>query len=135
MPCHKSKILAALTTQGGDEWMLWSYADNCPVDEMLKPGFFDPMYTHLQVGDFILMGSVPKPPPEAMLCRSDGGRRLLAMVAENERAHVRLRILIDFGGPKDPDMPQGALFGQLMSGLMGGEAAKPQVTGRAGKPA
>ncbi len=119
MPCQVSKLCHAFCVQGGDEWACWAYGDNCPVDEMLKPGFFNPAHTLLRTGDLVLLGSVPKTLGPARLCRSDGGRKLLAMVAAIEMAQVRLRVLIDFGRPADPDLPQGAALGAMVEGLMG----------------
>ena len=52
-------------------------------------------------------------------CRSDGGRKLLAMVAGIEKGQVRLRTLIDLGGPNDPDLVQGAALASMVQGMMG----------------
>ncbi|WP_027134860.1 hypothetical protein [Geminicoccus roseus] len=119
MPCDLGRLTTAFGSQGDEGWMLWSYGDNRPVEQMLQPGFFNPAFGLFTVGDLLLMGSVPRKPAMAQLCRSDGGRMLLAMVAGIERAQVRLRILIDLGGPKDPDLPQAAALGQMVQGLMG----------------
>ena len=119
MPCQISKQSHAFCVQGGDEWAMWAYGDNCPVEEMLKPGFFNPGHTLLRVGDLVLMGSVPRKDGRAELCRSDGGRKLLAMVASMDKAQVVLRVLIDFGGPTDGDLMQAAAVAAMMQGMMG----------------
>lgn len=99
MPCQVSKLSHAFCVQGGNEWAMLAHGDNCPVDEMLAAGFFNPANSLLRTGDLVLMGSVPLPRRSEEVCRSDGGRKLLAMVAGIEKGQVRLRILIDLGGP------------------------------------
>jgi hypothetical protein len=119
MPCQVSKLSHAFCVQGGNEWAMWAYGDNCPVEEMLMPGFFNPANTLLRTGDLLLMGSVPLPKRSEEVCRSDGGRKLLAMVAGIEKAQVKLRVLIDLGGPQDPDLVQGAGLAAMVQGMMG----------------
>lgn len=122
MRCNLGRLTTAFGSQGDEGWMLWSYGDNRPLSEMLEPGFFNPAFSNFKAGDLLLMGSVPKPYHARDLCRSDGGRMLLAMITSVERGHTRLRRLIDFGGPQDPDLPQGAALSQLIQGLMGDAA-------------
>ena len=69
MPCQVSKLSHAFCVQGGNEWAMWAYGDNCPVEEMLMPGFFSPAHTLLRVGDLLLMGSVPLPKRSEEQCR------------------------------------------------------------------
>ena len=41
------------------------------------------------------------------------------MVAGNEKGQVRLRTLIEFGRPGDPDLVQGRVLEDLLKGVMG----------------
>ena len=117
MPCKRGQIGVAFGSQGDCGWCLFSYGDDCPVSEMLQPHFFDPLHTLLQLGDLLLLGSAPSR-TSPHLSRADGGK-LLAMVAANEKGQIRLRTLIDFGLPGDPDLVQGRVLEDLLKGVMG----------------
>ena len=117
MPCKLGQIGLAFGSQGDCGWSLFTYGEDCPMSEMLRPNFFNPMHTLLKLGDLLLLGSAPSR-TSLQPSRADGGK-LLAMVAGNEKGQVRLRTLIDFGLPGDPDLVQGRVLEDLLKGVMG----------------
>lgn len=85
--------------------MVFTYACFDPLDEVLRPGYFRAL-DRIRVGDLIYLGISPRPAKAVWQTRHQGHetRRALLMVrGRGEDGQVRVRLVLDYGRPDDPD--------------------------------
>jgi hypothetical protein len=99
--------------QGDDGFTAWSYVTKDPVEQVLRPGYFNEIGRLLKPGDLIWLGTaqskVAHLPGQPL---TGERRRLVLMVAAVGPAgapdRVRVRVAQDLGTPEDGDVGRAA---------------------------
>ena len=103
--CAVHRLRVAFEAQSELGFMVWAYATNDPLPSVLAPSYFLAVQRQVRIGDLIYVGVSPLPDASPWQDQVGETRRCLLMVAGNDRAGVRTRLVQDFGRPDDPSAP------------------------------
>ena len=99
------RLRAVFEGQGEHGFMVWTYATNDPIEEVLASGYFAGPRNLLRVGDLIYLGVSQREPLSPWIDRAPETRRALLMVQAHDGGPVRVRLVQDYGRPEDPSAP------------------------------
>jgi hypothetical protein len=100
MAFRRSDLQEAFFVPGTHAFRVWGYGTTDPLEEVLRPDYFEVARGLLHPGELIYVSAVPRPGPGE---RAPCERRLaLVMVRGAERGAASVRLVQDFGRPSDP---------------------------------